>query len=50
MKTSSESETPEFCLCRTVINVRLKCEDQVLGEQGQMLYMTSNATVISQTW
>lgn len=48
MKTSGESEPPESCLCRTMINVRLKCKDQVLGEQGQMLYMTSNVTVISQ--
>lgn len=48
MKTSGESEPPEFCLCRTMINVCLKCKDQVLREQGQMLYMTYNVTVISQ--
>lgn len=48
MKIGGESEPPESCLCRTMINVLLKCKDQVLGEQGQMLYMTSNVTVISQ--
>lgn len=48
MKTRGESVPPEPCLCRTMINVLLKYKDQVLGEQGQMLYMTSNVTVISQ--
>lgn len=48
-KDSGKTEPPEFYFCRTMINGHLKCKDQVLGEQGQMLYMTPDVTVISQT-